>query len=147
MPNVPYEPKPIGGLTVNGGGSGYWAWDIPSRCIIHRLVVEQTDGVIVDFDVELYSVEEAAAGQGQSDSAGSDRGELPPSMYKVGYTHNGIAGYMEYNSDKQGNGYGIPFFSQEKGRLGNLRRIYLVIKPQGTGQKKFAAALGLMTME
>lgn len=147
MPSVPYEPKPIGGLQVAGGSSGHWAFDIPSRCLIHKIIVDQVSGNQDAFTVELYSSENAVQGQSESDSVGDQTGELPARLYKVGPTMNGGSGYMEYFTDRDGNGFGLPFFSHDKHRLGNSRKIWLKITPAGTGTKEFAAAIGVMTLE
>mgnify|MGYP005850109015 CR=1 FL=1 len=147
MPSIPYEPKPIGGLQVAGGASGYWAFEIPSRCLIYKLIVDQTAGNQDAFIVELYSSENAVQGQSESDSVGNEKGDLPARLFKVGPAMSGNGGYMEYFTDRDGNGFGLPFFSHDKHRLGNSRKIWLKISPQGSGQKEFAASIGVMTLE
>lgn len=147
MPSVPYEPKPIGGLTVIGGSSGYWAFDLPSRCLIHKIIVDQTAGAQDAFTVELYASENAVQGLSESDSLGAQKGDLPARLYKVGPTMNGSSGYMEYFTDTHGNGFGLPFFSHDKHRLGNSRKIWLKITAQGSGSKEFAASIGALTLE
>jgi len=147
MPSVPYEPKPIGGLRVSGGASGFWAFEIPSRCLIHKLIVNQVSGNQDAFDVELYSAENAVQGQSESDSVGNEKGDLPPGLFKVTTTFEGTGGKMEYFADAGGGGFGYPFFSHDRSRLGNSRKVWLKISPRGSGQKEFAAALGVMTLE
>jgi len=137
---VPYEPKPLAALSVNGGARGVFAWEIPSRSIVHCLRVVQTAGAADPFTVSLYTAEPAANNITQP-------GPLPPDLFLVAPPLNSSAGKVLYFSDIHGQGFGFPFFSHDAHRLGNRRTIWLVIQPQGSGVKEFAATIGVMTLE
>lgn len=143
MAVIPYEPQPLGGLTVPAGESRYWDVDMPSRSRVYKIVVQQTGGQAAPFLVQLFNSENAVEGRSESDSLGDQTGPLPPSLYQVTPPLQGADGYFAYLSDDGG----YPFFSQEKHRLGNRRKLWVKITNGGADEAEFALALGALTLE
>jgi len=137
---VPYEPKPLANLTVNGGGRGVFPLELPSRSLLYRLCVVQTSGASDSFAVSLFNAEPAANDLTQP-------GPLPPLLFRATPRWTSTAGSVVFYSDQHGQGFGFPLFSHDGSRLGNLRRFWLVIEPQGSGPKEFSAAVGVMSLD
>lgn len=148
---VPYEMPPASGLVVNGGETSCFELHFPSRAWINKIVIEQYEGDLEDFVATLFNHENACQGNSGSDSVGTEQGPAPARLYKVtpGLASN-APGYLEYFSETSASGgHGFVFCSQDKvsnrpmeARLGQPRVIYLQIKPEGSGEKKFAVVLG-----
>lgn len=144
--HIPYEPKPIGGIQVGGGSSVCVPVDFPSRSIISKIICIQNNGTPVAFTIDIFNSENACQGLSESDSEGSDTGGLPPDLYRVTPTLNSqSAGRFLYFTDKDG-GVGYEFFSQDHSRLGNKRKLFVKISPEGSGPKEFTLALGGLSM-
>lgn len=146
MSMVPYEMPPQGGLIAPGGQDTCFTLDFPSRAVISKIIIKQLSGAPVDFTATLYNKQHACDGSAGSDSLGETRGVVPSELYKVTPDlGSDSAGYLEYFSDTSSGGHGFVFFNQDNDpndrRLGNPRKIYLKLSPQGSGDKEFAIAL------
>ncbi len=145
---VPYEIPPISGLQAKGGQANCFPIDFPSRSILNKLIITQIDGLSpVAFTAALYNSLVACQGQNESESVGAIGGILPPDLYRVTPDLAGTGGKLMYFSETQTGGHGFVFFNQdvnvpEIARLGNMRRIYLIVTPAGTANNVFAVALG-----
>lgn len=143
---VPYEMPPMGGLKVQGGSGGCFALPFPSRAIISKIVIIQTQGAIVSFTAALFNSEQACGGVPMSDSIPPDTGSLPDDLYRVTPDLSGTTGKLIYFSDAATGGHGFSFVNQEKSgpkaHLGNMRQVYLRLNPQGSGEMEFAVCLG-----
>lgn len=144
---MPYEIEPVA-VTTADDEAEVLAIDAPSRTYVHKMIVTQTEGGSDDFEVELYSNADAAAGGDVTNSAGDD---IPPANYLVAPKMLGAAGSMHYFADRASGGSGFPFFNQDPPdthQRFNKRKIYLRISvPGGSGAKKFAVSIGLSNWE
>lgn len=113
---------------------------MPSRSVLHRLIVVQTAGSMDSFDVTLFSSRDAALGN----PVVLDGVSYPPELFALHPKLTGTGGqlyFLAYWSNSSSMAFGpVPMYSHEKSSLGQLRRIYLRIAPSGTGSKTFAAA-------
>lgn len=135
---VPYECTPQGGFVVAPGATGVFTIDFPSRSVISKIIVIQTDGVPANFSTILFNNLIAAGGTDQSESVGDYQGLLPPDLYRVTPTLTASSGSLIYFSETANGGHGFVFFNQDKdtmaNRLGNPHRLYLQITvPAGGG--------------
>jgi len=130
--SVPYETSQ-GGLHVTGGDVGCFEIPFPSRVYLTKIVVVQTAGVPVNFDVDIFNRGDVCMG-----SSLSEEGEpLPESLFKVTPTLNGVAGILE-----EFNGNGYSFHNQDTVVNGKTKgALYLRISPSGGGVKEFAVSL------
>jgi hypothetical protein len=144
---VPYEIRPMAGVQIQGGGPTTVVVEWPSRSVISKVVVIQTDGVLTDFTVELFN-RNVVRGVSDSDSTPPDVGAIPEECYAVGPVFNGVNGVLKYFSDAATGGYGLAFYNQDPtapGRQGvRPRKLYVRISPAGGGLKTFAICIGGM---
>lgn len=147
---VPFEMSPQSGLQTIGGQASCFPLKVPSgRCTIDKIVIVQTDGVLVAFTAAFYNHEGACEGLEVSDSdvlGEPSVAALPSNVWRVTPDLAGTAGVLEYFSDTNGNGLGFTFVNQDKttyeSRIAaKARKIYLKITPAGSGAKAFAVAL------
>jgi len=136
--SVPYECTPQAGFVVAPGATETFTIDFPSRSVISKIIVIQTDGVPANFSTILFNNAVAADGTNQSESVGDYQGLLPPDLYRVTPTLTATAGKLIYFSETANGGHGFVFFNQDKdtmpNRLGNPHRLYLQITvPAGGG--------------
>jgi hypothetical protein len=148
---VPYEMKPLSGLTAISGQPNCFEIDFPSRALINKIVVAQLDGAMDGFTVAIYNAMRPCLGVAESDSDGDETGNLPDDLYRVTPDLSTSSDRLVYFSEESTGGTGFTFFNQDKGtsaaRLGNARKLYLQITPAGTGPKTFAVALGGMASD
>lgn len=141
---VPFNLKPQGGLVVSGVQATCFALDIPSRCFISRLIVQQVSGPIPssDFIVDLYNSENACRGESESDSVG-DTGQLPPELYRVAPPLVGVGGLLRYFSEESTGGAGFVFVGGDKDRLGKSRKLWMKITPAlGGADRTYGVSVG-----
>ena len=146
---VPYETKPHSGLLVRGGETAVFAIEFPSRSWINKIVVQQYDGVLENFVVELFNHGSVMTshGKSQSDSIGPERGIVPQACYLIGPPlASSSPGTLALFISTTAGGPGLGFFSQddfEPGREGvRGHKIYVRITVGGTGDKHFCLVLG-----
>jgi hypothetical protein len=136
----------MSGIEIQGGDARVVAVDFPSRTSVSKIIVVQYDGVLADLTVALYNHVSVLEGTEMSDTVGSETGPIPPDCYRVTPDLHGSNGKLIYFSDTATGGYGFIFYSQDRqppGRqLGNVRKLYVKIAPQGSGAKKFALCIG-----
>lgn len=142
-----YESPPRGGIQVMGGTSHVVELPFPSRSRVTKIVVEQTDGVVVGFDVDLFNHAGAARGNNQSESDGAETGRIGAHCYRVANTLHGSGGLLAYFSEESTGGAGWAFVSQDppdatRGNRGNQRTLYVRISAQGSGAKTFSLCVG-----
>jgi hypothetical protein len=146
---IPYEMPPQAGIVGVGGTPLCLAFPFPSRAFINKIVVVQTGGTPVNFTVTLYNHEDICQGQSVSESQGPYRGKAPPEVFEVmPPTASDAAGIFRYFSDLKTGGFGLTFFSQDglnneqTKRLGNPRKLYMKIEPQGSSPVEFSVGIG-----
>lgn len=144
--SIPYECTPQGGFVVNAGATETFTIDFPSRSVISKIIVIQTDGTPANFSVVLFNNAIAAGGTDQSESVGDYQGDLPPDLYRVTPTLSATAGKLLYFSETSNGGHGFVFFNQDKdtmaNRLGNPHKLYLQITvPGSSGDATFAVTI------
>lgn len=133
----PYE-KTVTGLTVEGGSVACFAINYPTRCYLEQIIVTQTDGTPVGFDVDLLSRDGLCPGGGSdSDSDPDTEDGLPWELYKVTETLQGAAGQLYHQFDPA-----VLYINRDPtDHPTPIYRIYLRLAPEGTGDKTFAVTL------
>lgn len=137
---VPYESIPVVGIEVTGGQHVVVEVDFPARAAIDKVVVQQTDGVIANFEVKLFG-RNIVLGNSDSVSDGDSAGQVPESLYQHGPTLSGTNGYLGHFPEVARSYVNRDPYAQ--GRQGmKTRKIYVRISPAGTGPKVFAVIVG-----
>lgn len=137
---VSYENPPEGGLRVAGGSSACFAIPYPARCMLSKILVIQTEGDKIDFDVDLFNHSMACGGDSISDATPPFTGILDEELFRVYATLSSdapghLAKYFAANE--------CTFFNQDpEGPAGKIRKIYVKISPEGSGDKTFAVVIG-----
>ena len=109
---VPYEINPIPDVEVEAGETEVWLEvEFPTRTIISKVVVIQTDGGANDFTVELFNSAKPRDGL----PAG-----VPEEMYLVGNPMVGTNGRLIHFSDDATGGHGLAFFSLDPRPAGRV---------------------------
>jgi hypothetical protein len=159
---IPYEIAPLAGIKANGGVSTCIPIPFPSRSIITKLIIVQTDGTPVNFTAALFNSDTACLSESESASGpdgGGDVDLLPPDLYRVTPDMTGTSGKLVFMAGAVGStifatgtvisGIGFPFFNQDEpnpSSLGNARVIYLRLTPSGSAtNNEFAVVLGANT--
>lgn len=130
--------KTVGGLAVEGGSSACFQIPFPPKAVIDRLIVKQTSGDYVDFEVFLLSrAGVCQQGESYSDEDGND---TPHELYKVSPTLDGEAGLLEHWPSDPWSFSNQDDLDEHTG--GQPRFIYLHLSPEGTGDKTFSVTIG-----
>jgi hypothetical protein len=151
---IPYEIEPLVGIQIEGSTSRVVSVSFPSRSYIDKILVEQTDGDLASFTVDLFNHPVVSEDDGLQSVSGSQPGfvgNIPEACFLVGSRSSASAGRLRYLAEEVG-GRGYPFFSQVRNRgaagspsgrdIGNTRRLYVRITVQGNGPKTFAMVIG-----
>ncbi len=167
---LPYDTKPVGGITVGAEDFGkvnadgtrtVWpghavvALRIPSRINIVKVIIEQTDdtggsvhgGSGDSFTVDLFNQRGAADDQVQLDANDNPLGR---DLFRV-MSMDGVSGKARYDADNSPGGYGFPYFNQDENQQTpvtgvtdrlqqNQRVLYVVIT--GTDGDVFSLVVG-----
>lgn len=152
---IPYEIEPLANIQVEGSTAIVVPVKFPSRSYIDKILVEQTDGELANFTVELFNhpVAEEGGNDGLSVSGSQPGflGNIPEACFFVGSRTSASPGRLRYLAEEVG-GRGYAFFSQVRNRgqvgtpsgrnVGNDRTLYVRITVQGNGPKTFAMVIG-----
>lgn len=127
-----------------GGQRTVWELPFPSEATLTKLVIKQTGGDVVPFAVDIFNSAKAVSNS-QSSGGGDPEGDYAPDpdLFRVCRTFSSdIAGKV------------IKFFDGSEGNYVNMdtesstnkvRKIYIEIEPEGTGDKTWDLALGAVT--
>jgi len=119
-------------------------WDIgfPPEALIKRLLVKQTGGSTANFKVTVYNslngCSQPSSSVGDPDGAGPAKPVSSPEMYVVFEESVGTAGDMLKISD----GYGRSFRNQDGTYTLPVRKIYVQITPEGSGNATWDLVIG-----
>lgn len=120
-----------------------WEIGFPPEAQIKRLLIKQTGGTLVNFNVEVFNAKRAC--QPNSSSAGDPDGptgpELcvaDPDLYRVFGPVGGTAGKLLEISDSVGKA----FRNQDGTYTLPVRKIYVQITPEGSGDATWDIAIG-----
>ena len=136
---TPYESKPKGGLVCASGATTCFAIDFPSRVLLTKLIVVQTDGTHATFTVDLFNNEDGCAGTATTDADGNAIGD---DCYRVCAQQtsadvDSVETLVHYFNPE------VVFYNQDAAHnLGQNRKIYVKIDPSGGGDTTYSVVIG-----
>ena len=146
---VPYKTPPSVGLIVTSPTALVVGVEVPTRARIHSVVITQDGNTTDAYTATLYS-REAAANLQNTVVAGEDglNYDVPHNHYKVAPTMNASGGVIEYFSEAQSGGFGLPFFNEDdvddEHSRGQKPKLWIRLAPSGSAvQRRWVISVGL----
>lgn len=115
-----------------GGVRSFWEFSFPGECKLTKLIVTQTGGPLVAFDIDIFNARVAVAGS-QSSGGGDPDGDYAadPHNYKVVPTcHSDAAGKL-FKIFDSAEGHFVN--ADTKSCTNRVKKIYVQIEPEGAG--------------
>jgi hypothetical protein len=129
-------------LHATKGQSNCWEIGFPPEAHIKRLLIQQTGGTLVNFKVTVYNsikgCGEPSSSIGDVDGSGPLKCVSSPEMYVVFEEQSGTAGTLLKISDSVGRS----FRNQDGTYTNPVRKIYIQITPEGSGDSTWDVLIG-----